>query len=165
MNVRSNIYVHSDIQILELSADQRTDAGSTNSAGERAGGYRYAVADSQRGLFVVQSSNLGVLQKLGVAVAGQERERTSGNAQSEIAHGESAASAPPSGSRDAGVDADGYGCGHVRTEGAKPVAVYLHYGDVDDDFRLRLVNVSEQLAGENHLVRRAAQNQGPLCLK
>ena len=78
MNVRSNIDVHADIQILELSADQGTNAASTNDAGlERAGGDRYTVADPQCGLLVIQSSDLGVLQELGVAIARQERERTS----------------------------------------------------------------------------------------
>ena len=47
MNVRNNVNVHADIQILELSADQRTNAASANNARlERATGYRYAVADS-----------------------------------------------------------------------------------------------------------------------
>src|ERR1035441_6194649 len=90
MDVRGNIDVHADIEILELGADQGADAGATDSAGERASGYRHAVADAQRGFFVIQSANLGVLQELGVAVARQGRERTTTHAQHEIPYRESA---------------------------------------------------------------------------
>src|SRR5262249_52734363 len=75
MNVRRNIDVYANIQILKLRADQRANAATADNARlERSRSDRHAISNSQSGLFIVQRPDLWVLQDFALAVTRQESE-------------------------------------------------------------------------------------------
>ncbi len=79
-----NVDIHADINVVELSIDQRIDADTADARLERAGGHRHALANLQRSLLTVGSTDLRLLDKLATAVAQQKIRGRSGNRYLEI---------------------------------------------------------------------------------
>ncbi len=72
--VRRNIDVHTDIEILELSVDQRVNTDAANAGLERSGRDGHAFADLQRCLLVIERAHLRVLQHLRIGIAHHRRQ-------------------------------------------------------------------------------------------
>src|SRR5712692_3765426 len=83
MDMRNDVNVYTDIQVLELSVDQR--AHTPSSRAERTRGDRYTIANLQRGLLIVQRSNFRILNHFGIAVAHQDGQGCTRNGHQEIA--------------------------------------------------------------------------------
>ena len=74
MNVRSDVDVHADVEILELRVDQRVDADAADARLERSSGDGNPVTNFQRSFLSIESANLRILNQLGVAVAHHRRQ-------------------------------------------------------------------------------------------
>ena len=72
VNMRRDIDIHADVNVIELRVDQRIDADATDSGLKRAGRHRNTLADLQRSLLSVKGTYLWLLQDLGIAVGIQE---------------------------------------------------------------------------------------------
>src|SRR5690242_10071797 len=74
MNVRRNVDVHADVEILELRVHaQRAHASAdAERRAERSGSHGNAVADFEAGFNAVGSANLRILQNLAVGIAEQQ---------------------------------------------------------------------------------------------
>ena len=84
MDVRSDVDIDADVEILELRIDQRVDADAADAGLERSGGDGNLVADLQRSFLAVEGANLGILNELGVAVVHDRRKIGGGNDDLEI---------------------------------------------------------------------------------
>ena len=61
MDVRRDVNIHTDIQVLKLSVYQGVNTDATNSRLERPRRYRHALADFERGLLVIERTHLRIL--------------------------------------------------------------------------------------------------------
>src|SRR5436190_14513870 len=75
MHTRSNVDIHTDVEILELRIYERIDSHTTDTGLERSCCHRNAVADFEGRFQAIRCANLWVLQQLAVAVRKQKVER------------------------------------------------------------------------------------------
>ena len=72
MDVRRDVDVDADVDVIELRIDQRIDADAADAGLKRSGRHRHALADLQRGLLAVNGADLRLLDDLCLAVVVQE---------------------------------------------------------------------------------------------
>ena len=89
-NSRLQLHVHTDVDIGELCIHQGVDTHAADAGLETAGSGGLAVADFERGLYVVHGAELRRLQDLGVGVAEDGLEEGARNGGGEIRGGNAA---------------------------------------------------------------------------
>ncbi len=75
VNVRRDVDVDADIDVVELRIDQRIDAHAADARLKRSGSHWNTLSDLERCLLAVEGANLRLLQDLRIAVVVQERRR------------------------------------------------------------------------------------------
>src|SRR5262249_55147370 len=183
MNVRLDFNGYADVNVLELRIDAECahSGADTERRSERTGGNGNSIANIQAGLHTVSSANLRIFQNLGIGIVHQQLgvqridtksivsrvemlqviEVQSGSAAGRGSSGSTTATAPAAAGCGGCVGSlQRYGSVLWREDAhlAHSVAPHLGYDNIDDHFRLGLVDVINHFLCERKLVRSATDD-------
>src|ERR1700724_3414107 len=129
MNVRCDVNIYANVQVLKLSVNKRTDASTPDTRRERTGGDRDPVADFQSCLFVVHRADLGSLQNFCISIRHEECKRSawySGNETAPVQRSElNEISRAPACDRRCVYQCHGRRRGNVRAQGVQTISADL----------------------------------------
>ncbi len=184
---RLHFDVHADIDVGELRADQRADTGGCDACAWREGACRDGNLgpDLEHCLFTVDGANLRVLEHAGVGVGEQHVQCGRADRDAEIGGVQVAKIVQREGSgararcrsnsrrgsrrrcrgcrRSRGLQLHADRAGKLQTDVAQQVLIDFKDGDVDDDLRLGLIEIVDDLLRQQQLIRCAAHDDGALA--
>src|ERR1019366_8032740 len=175
VHVRCDVDIYADVNIVELSVNQRVDADAADAGLERTAGHGYTLADLQRSLLTIRGTDLRLLDELAAAVTHQEIRRGGRDRHLEVRGVQVGETIQVDAARCASCRGGGAGRAGRRATGGRAVVLQL-YGDTtgrldaeiahlvagdlhDRNFHHylgpRLVEIGDQLLGHRNLIGRS----------